>query len=264
MNQSGNVQINGDGNAVGNNNHILVDKRIFHTITHQPPPGPPSGEGGPSSGVNPIGLAILVLVGIAIAAWKFAAYADQIYLAGIVSSLLIAGAQLVALGIGLWRNIPTSWLVDRLEGLFAASALFIAFYWSRQAFPEELSHVAVSATGWQGFMCNLSDLGQQVATIHTLSISLLAVPGLIFAATNSTGALSATIFFVTGWHWAGRTAVVVGGRGLIFWAFLIAIAAVASQTSAAFDVWKNDVFTVKQNPFSTTTKGFKLCHPTAR
>lgn len=142
MNRSGNININGDGNAVGNNNYILIDKRIFNTITHQPPPGQANGPGtenGSSRGINVAGLAVFVLIGVAIAAWKFAAYADEIYLAGILSSILVVGAQLLALGVGLWRSIPTFWLMDCVAGLFTASAITLAFYWSRQAFPAEIS-----------------------------------------------------------------------------------------------------------------------------
>ncbi len=96
--------------------------------------------------------------------------------------------------------------------------------------------------------------------MHMLSVCLLAVPGLILAATNSMSALSAIIFFTTGWRWAGRTAIVFGGRGLIFIALSIATAAVASQTSAAFELWKNNIFTANQNPYSATAKGINLCH----
>ncbi len=72
MDHLGNISVNGDGNAVGNNNHILIDKRIFNTITHQSPlrATDARGEGGSSSGRNSIGLAVLVLIGIAMAAWK--------------------------------------------------------------------------------------------------------------------------------------------------------------------------------------------------
>ncbi len=127
MNHSGNININGDGNAVGNNINILVDKRIYLTITHNSPPGgsgEPGAGGGPSHGGNLVATAVLVLIVIGIAAWKFATYADVLYLAGILASLTVAGAQLLALGVGLWRSIPTSWLVDRIVGLLAASAVF--------------------------------------------------------------------------------------------------------------------------------------------
>jgi hypothetical protein len=262
MKHSGHVNINGDGNAVGNNNRVLVDKRIFNTITHQPPPNGqrrPEPEGSPGNGINPIGIAFCVFIGIAIAAWKFAVYADEIYLAGMVSSLLIATVQLLSAGVGLSRQIPSSWIAERVVGVLAAGLAFMAFYRGRQAFPEELSQIAAAANGWQGFMCNLSDFGQQVATFHLFAISLLALPGLFFVAINSVNSLAAIIFFATGWRWAGRTAILAGGRGMVFVGILFVAAALASQTSVAFALWQNQAFTAHQNPFSMTTKGIKLC-----
>lgn len=262
MSATRNIQINGDGNAVGDNNRILIDKRIYNKIIHRPTGG--NGGGGDKKSDEGAGSWIIVipiafLVAVAIATWKFALYANVIFMTITLAAILIFGAQVLALVVGTLRNVATTWIIERLLAIVFTTLLLLAVYWSRSVYPSEISALATQAVGWKDFMCSLTTYGHQVATLHMVSICVAAVPSVILLGTNAVGALAGSLFFSTDWLWIGRIAIQLGVRWILVIGSLFSIAAFASQTSVASDFWQESVLTKDNDPFSVDGKGFSFC-----
>jgi hypothetical protein len=262
MSEMRDVQIHGDGNAVGDNNRILIDKRTYNKIIHRPTGGN-GGRGGNKSGGGDgswiIAVPLAFLVAVAIATWKFALYANAIFMTITLVALLIVGAQILALVVGTLRNVATTWIIERLAAIAFTALLLLAVYWSRSAYPSDVSALAAQAAGWKDFMCGLSTYGHQVATLHMVGICFAAVPCAILLGTNTVGALAGSLFFSTGWLWPGRIAIQLGVRWILVIGSVFAIAAFASQTSVASNFWREAILTKDRDPFSIDGKGFSFC-----
>ena len=144
MSKARDVQIQGDGNAIGDNNRILVDKRTFMKITHQSNGGNGGGDGGRKrgngdDGLHSIGLPLAFLVAVALVTWKFAFYANAIYMILMVVTIIIAMLQAVALMVGAVNRAGKIWIVERVVAIVAAVFLGIAIFLSRSAYPSEMS-----------------------------------------------------------------------------------------------------------------------------
>jgi hypothetical protein len=260
MSETRDIQIQGDGNVIGDNNRILVDKRIYAKITHQSN----GRNGGGKNGNEEDGSWIFVmpfafLIAVAIATWKFALYAHVLYMTLFLVALLLVGLQVLTLVIGISRNVPTTWIVERTVAIAGIALLGVAVYWSRLAYPNEVSELAAKAVGWSTFMCGLSSYGHQVSMLHMLSMCFVALPCAAFLAVNSFGALAASAFFTFGWRWSGKLAIQLGVRWVLVVGSLFAIAAFASQTSAVFTFWQETVLTRDHDPFLSDGKGFSFC-----
>lgn len=262
MSETRDVQIYGDGNAVGDNNRILIDKRTYNKIIHRPTGGSCGGGGKKSDegdGSWIIAIPFVFLVAVAMATWKFALYANVIFMTIALVALLIMGAQVLALFVGTLKNVATTWIIERLVAIVFTALLLLAVYWSRSAYPSEVSALAAQTAGWKDFMCSLSTYGHQVATLHMVSICFAAVPCVILLGTNTVGALAGSLFFSTGWLWPGKIAIQLGVRWILVIGSLFAIAAFASQTSVASNFWQESILTKDHDPFSVDGKGFSFC-----
>lgn len=262
MSKTRNIQINGDGNAVGDNNRILIDKRTYNKIIRRPMGGDGGGGGkksGEGDGSLMIAIPVAFLVAVAIATWKFALYANVFFMTITLVAILIFGAQALALVVGVLRNVAAIWIIERLLAIVFTTLLLLAVYWSRSAYPSEISVLATKAVGWKDFMCGLSTYGHQVATLHMVSICFAAVPSVILLGANAVGALAGSFFFSTDWLWAGRIAIQLGVRWTLVVGSLFAIAAFASQTSIGTDFWQESVLTKDNDPFSVDGRGFSFC-----
>jgi hypothetical protein len=84
------ISIDGDGNAIGNDNRILVDKRVYNKIVQSGGGGgKPGGGGNGGSGEAAVGVGIAALVALAAAAWQFALYAPLVYFCLMVGSIAL-------------------------------------------------------------------------------------------------------------------------------------------------------------------------------
>jgi MFS family permease len=234
-----NVSIHGDGNAVGDHNRILVDKRTYNKIV-----SPGNGGGPPNDSRNGMSgevlfvVVIAALVALAAAAWQFALYAPLVYLVLVTGSVVVLMALLGSVLAALYESVPWSWITARCVAVFATVLLAASVVWSSAAYPQELSTIAAQATSWRGFFCGLSSFGQSVATLHMLAMSLLAAPALVVMAGYALGSVGAALFFLRGWIWCGRVALALGSRAWPVIAMVLVVCAALSQTMVASAVWQ--------------------------
>jgi hypothetical protein len=234
------ISIEGDGNVVGDNNRVLVDKRVYNKVINQGGGGGGGGSkksGGEGDGIGLAGLGLAAVVALAVAAWGFALFAPLIYLGLLIGSLAVASCLCISLMVGLYGQVGWKWLAQKLVALVAVALLIVGVYWSRLAYRDELSDMAARAADWKGFFCNLSAYGQQLATLHMLSMSLFAAPCLLILSGYALGALSASVFFMQGWLWCGRLALTLSTPMSLWTAAVLAAGCMASQTEPAAALW---------------------------
>ncbi len=260
MSKIGDSNIAGNGNAVGDNNRILIHQNIYNRPTGNG--GGNGARGGPgrddaSSGVA--GVAIVVLVGIAFLSWKFAIYAEPIYRAGLSIAAFAFVSQILSMGVGIHNGVDSKWLCLRLLAASATALLFVAISWSRAAYPAEFSIIAAQSTGWHDFICALSKQGQQIAILHMLSIGVIGTCWLILLGGNAVGALSACLTLLTDSFNLGSVTIFPGiERWLAIGAAMAGIV-VASQTSAGLEIWREVLFNADRNPFGPSAGFLNFC-----
>jgi hypothetical protein len=198
------ININGDGNAIGNGNRIIVDKRT--TINNNTVNG--NGPDKPSE-QPPLALAlgVAVFVALAIAAWKFAQYAPIIYLA-LKACVIILLCVKAGTTLALFNRQPKIWLIDQGLGSVAVVLAGFGIWMSASSYSTELTQLAQQTTVWKKFWCGLSLHGKQVALFHMLSMTVFAIPSLMFALFGGIGALARWLFVVTGMGFIGRVAMI--------------------------------------------------------
>jgi hypothetical protein len=245
------ISIHGDGNAVGNNNRILVDKRVYNKIVQSGGGGgKPGGGGNGGSGEAAVVVGIAALVALAAAAWQFALYAPLVYFCLMVGSIGLVLVLSASALIALYKDVPLKWIAARGIALLVALLLSVAVFWSSMAYPQELSQLAARATSWNGFFCGLSTHGQSIATQHMLAMCLFATPCLVFLAGYALGSFGASLYFLRGSMWCGRLALALGSRKWLPIAAAFALFCAASQTEIANAVWQQ-LFQEKLHPVFT-------------
>ena len=232
--------IQGDGNAVGNGNQIIVNK---NTVVNN--------NGGSSNNNDeelPAGLAIggAVLVALAVAVWKFAQFAPVIYLSLEITAMGIISIQLLT-AIAMYRNQPTAWMIDHTMGVVATGIVMVGVVLSATDYRAELTDIALHANRWRDFMCGLSTYGAQLASFHTLSMSLLAIPALMITLINAMGASARWLAYRTGSRFAARLATIQTRRAAIV-ASVFAILCAISQLDISKAAWA-DWFTTHVEAF---------------
>ncbi len=229
-----NIKIKGDGNAIGDGNRIFVDKR---TIIQNKTTAGGDRRGQPDD--NPMaaagGAAVVAIIALAVAAYKFALYAPSIYLILKSCALAVIGLNLVTT-TGLYNDQPRKWLIDQAMSGLAVVLVALGVWMSAGNYRVELTQLAHQAVTWKGFVCGLSPYGKQLATYHMLAMSVFAVPGLMLALIGALGALARWIFFITGIGFFGHAAL-LQRRGIAIAALVFSAACLVSQFDFSQAVW---------------------------
>lgn len=250
------INIEGDGNVIGHGNRVIVDKRVVIRNKFV-------NNGGGNEKRDPnneVGLAgavgIAVAIALAVAAWKFAQHAPFIY-ALLKGAGLSAGFLLMAATYALHNKQPARWLTDQTIG-GAAVVLAVGGIWiSANSYPTQLTELALQTGQWKDFWCGLTTQGTELATLHMLSMSVLAVPALLLAWIGVIGALARWLFVVSGTPWIGRVAM-IQTRWIAGVSLGLAITCFVSQLDFSQQWWAG-VFETQ----GSKTMGHFLC-PTRR
>ncbi len=167
------VGIQGDGNAVGNNNRITVIKQQNHHYGGRNK----NSDGDKGGGIGAIAIAIaLALAG---ASFYFALYSEMIYL------MLRTLAGLEAMGavwaIYLYSQHDAPAIVIKMVVVAALSTIgYFGLTVAQANYPTEIVHLAQQSGGVRTFWCGLSVYGRQLALLHALTVGLGFSIGLLF------------------------------------------------------------------------------------
>jgi len=165
------INVSGDGNAIGNNNQLTVVKNIKHHHHHRPCAG-----GGDERGIKGeplLMLSVAVFAACVFGTYFFAKHAELIYLAlQTVSGLEVLGVLTLIAAPLLSGDEDEAWYDPKLSLMLLVSGLSsIATLAAQSGYREELTTMAVGAHGAQAFWCGLSDYGRQFASLHALTAS---------------------------------------------------------------------------------------------
>ena len=222
------IQIQGDGNTVGDGNQIFVKKTTINNNNNEPKK---------SDEEIPTGFAIIlgIAAALAIATWKFAQYAPLIY-----AILILTGFSIVAIKVlisfSLLNKLDKPWLIDQLIGLIATIMVTIGVWLSNADYGTELTQHALVAQEWRIFFCGLNPYGVQLASYHLLTMVLLAVPTFIFLIVDSIGSLARMTAYITGIQFIGKLATIQKRRFAIA-ALIFGILCLLSQTDITQAAW---------------------------
>jgi hypothetical protein len=162
------VGINGDGNAVGDNNRITVNKREEHHHHHRR-----NSNGGEDS--SPLAIGVVAVIAIAACCYYFSRYAREIYSVFEITGWVEAVAAVVA----------TAFYAKRADYETAGKtivamtvAFFVAIVSSKASavYPTEILELAMRAESYKAFWCGLSPYGRQVSMLHTLTACFVIAP----------------------------------------------------------------------------------------
>lgn len=167
------VGIQGDGNAVGNNNRITVIKQQRHYYGGRNK----NGDGEEGGGIGAIAIAIaLALAG---ASFYFALYSEVIYLVlRTLAGLEVIGA---AWAIYLYSQRDAPEIVIKMTVVAALSVIgYFGLTVAQANYPNQIVHLAQQSEGIRTFWCGLNVYGRQLALLHTLTAGLGFAIGLLF------------------------------------------------------------------------------------
>ena len=223
-----NINIQGDGNAVGNGNRIFVDKRTINNNRGSDRAPKSKNEQG-----EVLGIGAIVLTALAIAAWKFAQHAPAIYLTLQLTAVVLLVIQ-VATMIAL-SDQPLKWRVHQGIGISAVILAGLGIWMSKSSYRVELTELAQTLS-WKDFWCGLNTYGGQLATYHTLTMSLLAVPSLVFASAYAIGGVSRWLWFVYEVPLFARIAL-LQKEAVVWFAAILALLCFLSQLDVSQLLW---------------------------
>ncbi|OIJ40867.1 MULTISPECIES: hypothetical protein [Massilia] len=174
--ESGDINILGNGNAVGNRIRVTnVSKTVIHNRGGSGGPGGAGGGGNDrEDGAAVLGLGLGALVALAALSFWFARYSDLIYSLLTVLSITNGGLGLIA----AVRQIYIDDYMEALRSMAVALIGILTFFivgTAEDTMPKDLAMLAQSGT-FQSFWCGLSVYGQQVASQHSVLGTLLLVP----------------------------------------------------------------------------------------
>lgn len=230
--QSHRIDIQGDGNAIGNNNQITVIKQDNRRYSG----GPRNGEGGGKE-VNPvIPAAISAAFLMAAGTYYFAIHANSVY----TLLLLIEGSEallsLMASGMFIWRN---SYQVAAKAAVVAAvsTVATLTTFFAHNGYPVELTSLAAASSGVRDFWCGLSVYGRQLALLHAAVATLGMTPAtlLLLPAAGVLGFFSVFPLEVTEREY--RRLENWTSWGLVIVASLLAFAASYAHSTSGWNVW---------------------------
>ena len=167
------VGINGDGNAVGDNNRITVNKKEEHHHHHRR-----NSDGGEDS--SPLAIGVVAVIAIAACCYYFSRYASDIYSVFEITGWVEAVAAVVA----------TAFYANRADYATAGKtivaltvALFVATISSKASasYPTEILELAMRAESYKAFWCGLSPYGRQISMLHTLTACFVMAPAVLLS-----------------------------------------------------------------------------------
>lgn len=166
------VEIQGDGNAVGNNNRITVIKQQNHHYR-----GGKNGDGEKGGGIGAI--AIAMALALAGASFYFALYSEVIYL--VLRTLAGLEAIGAAWAIYLYSQRDAPEIVIKMTVVAALSAIgYFGLTVAQANYPNQIVHLAQQSEGFRTFWCGLNVYGRQLALLHALTAGIGFAVGLLF------------------------------------------------------------------------------------
>lgn len=162
------VGIKGDGNAVGDNNRITVNKKVDHHHHHR-------NGSDKNDGSWVWGVAMLALIAIAASCYYFSRHADAIYLTLEVAGWVETLAALVATAVYANR---TAYGVAGKTAVAMICAFSVALISSNASanYHPGIVELANGTESFKTFWCSLNVYGRQVAMLHTLAGSVVLTP----------------------------------------------------------------------------------------
>lgn len=199
---SGSIQINGNGNAVGNGNRVThVNKTIINNHGGSGGDGKGDGKGNGAGGEWVIPVGIGSAIALAALSFWFTRYSEVIYKVLILFSSISGGFGALAAAKQFYDT-------DYIEGLrsFAVAAIafltFISVGAASDTMPADLAEFSKIGT-FNSFWCGLSLFGQQVASQHSVLGTFVMVPLAVLTMLQS---------------WRSATFAMVNGEELPDWA----------------------------------------------
>lgn len=162
------VGINGDGNAVGDNNRITVHKKEEHHHHHRRN----SDDGEDSS---PLAIGVVAVIAIAACCYYFSRYAREIYSIFEITGWMEAVAALISTAVYANRaDYATAGktIIAMIVAFFAATISSRA----STSYPTEILELATRADSYKEFWCGLSPYGRQISMLHTLTACFVIAP----------------------------------------------------------------------------------------
>lgn len=162
------VGINGDGNAVGDNNRITVNKKEEHHHHHRR-----NSDGGED--LSPLAIGVIAVIAIATCCYYFSRYARDIYsvfeITGWVEAVAAVGATAVYANRGDYTTAGKAVVLMTI-------ALFVVTISSKASasYPTEILELAMRAESYKAFWCGLSPYGRQISMLHTLTACFVIAP----------------------------------------------------------------------------------------
>lgn len=228
------VSINGDGNAVGDNNRITVNKKEEH---HH------GGGREKDDGSWIWGVAMLALIAIAASCYYFSRHANAIYRTLEVVGGIESLAAMVATAV--YANRTAYGIAGKAAATMACGigVVFISMQASAHYNPG-IVELAMGTESFKTFWCSLNVYGRQLALLHTVAGSIILIPAALlllgptillafFAAVDMevTSAFDRTVERLTSW------------RFIVIAAVLMVIAGFA-HSEAGWKMWSEEI----QNP----------------
>lgn len=234
---SGSIQINGNGNAVGNGNRVThVNKTIINNHGGSGSGGS-DGKGKGAGGELAIAGGIGSVIALAALSFWFTRYAEVIYKILILLSLTSGGFGVMAAAKQFYDS-------NYLEGLRSASVTAVAFLTflavsaASDTMPADLTEFAQNGT-FTSFWCGLNLFGQQVASQHSILGTFAMVPLAILTMLQSWR--SATFAMANGEElpeWAESIFEMVSGGRQFAAMWVICVLCVAAHSPVGDQFWK--------------------------
>ena len=166
------VEIQGDGNAVGNNNRITFIKQQNHHYR-----GGNDGNGEKGGGIGAI--AIAIAIALAGASFYFALYSEVIYL--VLRTLAGLEAIGAAWAIYLYSQRDAPEIAIKMTVVTALSVVgYLGLTVAQANYPNQIVHLAQQSEAVRTFWCGLNVYGRQLALLHALTAGLGFAIGLLF------------------------------------------------------------------------------------
>jgi hypothetical protein len=165
--------IQGDGNAVGNNNRITVIKQQNHHYGG----GNKTKGGGKDDGIG--AAAIAMTLALAGASFYFALYSETIY----IVLRILAGLEAIGAvwAIYLYGQREAYAIATKMVVVAALSTIgYFALTAAHENYPKEIVDLAQHSGGVRTFWCGLNVYGRQLALLHTLTAGIGFSIGLLF------------------------------------------------------------------------------------
>lgn len=231
------ISINGDGNAVGDNNRLTIIKNERHHHDHRPQPSR-SGDGS-SDDVRPLvfGLMFAMISACVAGSYFFALHAQEVY--SILQ--LVSGAELL---VALWLVYATLEEEGMLDGKLVVMVVLstissAALFAAHVDYRDELTALAKASTSATQFWCRMTDYGRELALFHAVTAVVGFGLGSLLLA-FPTGAMTAARFMEGMNQGKGRAVInQLSSWGIIVLGTVLVLGAAYLHTEGGRDTWSN-------------------------